>query len=99
MVGVKLALDVVTVFERRAMKMLIAVIAAQWLHVGHPKMVGERTDLAHRLFEGVLDLEAQTIETNDLDSLQGRVGAHQEAGASCGMDHGNEAHQAACGPP
>ena len=37
-------LDVVAVFERRAMKMLIAVIAAQWLHVGHPKMVGERTD-------------------------------------------------------
>ena len=35
--------------------------SAQWLHVGHPKMVGERTDLAHRLFEGVLDLEAQTI--------------------------------------
>jgi hypothetical protein len=32
-------------------------------------MVGERTDLAHRLFEGVLDLEAQTIETDDLDSL------------------------------
>jgi hypothetical protein len=76
------------------MKMLIAVIAAQWLHVGHPKMVGERADPAHRLFEGVLDLEAQTIETNDLDSLQGRVGAHQEAGASCGMDHGDEAHQA-----
>src|SRR3984957_20722059 len=98
-VGVKLALDVVAVFERGAMKMLIAVIAAQWLHVGHPKMVGERADPAHRLFEGVLDLEAQTIETNDLDSLQGRVGAHQEEGTSCGMDHGDEAHQGACGTP
>jgi carotenoid cleavage dioxygenase-like enzyme len=91
--------SVVAVFERRAMKMLIAVIAAQWLHVGHPKMVGERADPAHRLFEGVLDLEARTIETNDLDGLQGRVGAHQEAGASCGMDHGDEAHQAAFGTP
>ena len=60
-------------------------------------MVGERTDLAHCLLEGVLDLEAHSIETNDVDGVEGRIGAHQEAGASCGMDHGDEAHQAACG--
>ena len=98
-VGVELALDVVAVFERGAMEMLIAVIAAQWLHVGHPEMIAERADLAHSLLEGELDLEAQTIETNDLDGLQGGVGAHQQASASCGMDHGDEAHQAACGTP
>ena len=82
------------------MKMLIAVIAAQWPHVGHPEMVGERTDLAHCLLEGVLDLEAHSIETNDVDGgSRDCIGAHQEAGASCGMDHGDEAHQATCGTP
>src|ERR1700739_641375 len=98
-VSVKLALDVVAVLERGTMEMLIAVVAAQRLHVGHPEMVGERTDLAHRLLEGVLDLEAQAVETNDVDGVKGSVGAHEEAGTSRGMDHGDEAHQPAGGTP
>jgi hypothetical protein len=38
-------------------------------------MVGERTDLAHCLFEGVLDLEAQSVQTNDVEGVEGSVGA------------------------
>ena len=75
------------------MEMLIAAVAAQRLHVGHPEMVGEGTDLAHCLLEGVLDLEAQAVETNDIDGVKGSVCAHEEAGTSRGMDHGDEAHQ------
>src|SRR3954465_10772966 len=88
-----LALDSVAVFERFTMKMLIAIVAAQRLHVGHPEMVGERTDLAHCLFEGVLDLEAQSVQTNDVEGVEGS--AHEEAGASYGVDHCHEAHQPA----
>ena len=58
-------------------------------------MVAERADQPHRLLERVFDLEAQAVETNDLDGRQGSVGAHQEAGASGGMDHGHEAHEPA----
>ena len=72
-ISVKLALDVVAVLERGTMEMLIAAVAAQRLHVGHPEMVGEGTDLAHCLLEGVLDLEAQAVETNDIDGVKGSV--------------------------
>ena len=61
--------------------MLIAAVAARRLHVGHPEMVGEGTDLAHCLLEGVLDLEAQAIETNDIDGVKGSVCAHEECSA------------------
>src|ERR1700732_4438768 len=98
-VSVKLALDVVAVLERGAMEMLIAAVAAQRLHVGHPEMVGEGTDLADRLLDGVLDLEAPAVETNDIDGVKGSVGAHEEAGTSRGMAHGDEAHQPAGGTP
>ena len=81
-ISVKLALDVVAVLERGMMEMLIAAVAAQRLHVGHPEMVGEGTDLAHCLLEGVLDLEAQAVETNDIDGVKGSVCAHEEAGTS-----------------
>ena len=43
-ISVKLALDVVGVLERGMMEALIAAVAAQRLHVGHPEMVGEGTD-------------------------------------------------------
>ena len=75
----------VAVFRRGAMEKLVAIVASQGLHVLHPEVIAEHTDLAHVLLEGELDLEAQTIETNDLDGVEGGVGAHQEARASCGM--------------
>src|SRR3954465_7476847 len=94
-----LALDSVAVFERFTMKMLIAIVAAQRLHVCHPEMVGERADLAHCLFEGVLDLEAQSGETNDVGGVEGSVGAQEGAGPSYGGDHSHKAHQPAGRPP
>ena len=58
------------------MEMLIATVAADRLHIGHPEMIGERTDLADRLLEGEFDLEAQAVKTNDLDRIERGVGAH-----------------------
>ena len=95
MVGVQLAPDGVAVFGRRAMEVLVAAAAPQRLHVGHPEVVAERADQPHRLLERVFDLEAQAVEANDLDGCQGSVGAHQQAGASGGMDHRDEAHEPA----
>ena len=67
MIGVDLTFDGDAVFERLAMKILITVAAAKWLHVLHPEMVGEGADQTHGLFEGVFDFEPQPIEANDLD--------------------------------
>jgi hypothetical protein len=60
------------------MKMLIAIAGAQRGHIHHPKTISECSDLAGRLFEAVFELEAQAIETNDLDSAQGEICAHQQ---------------------
>src|SRR6266566_2079841 len=41
----------------------------------------------------MFDLEAQAIETNDVDGTQGRVRAHQDASPPCGMNDGHKAHE------
>src|SRR5271165_4293079 len=85
-VCVELALDVVAVLGRGAVKMLVAIVAAQRLHVLHPEVIAERTDLAHSLLEGERDLESQAVKTNDLDGLQRGVCAHEQARTSCWMN-------------
>jgi len=42
--------------------MLVAVVATQRFHVGHPEVIAECADLAHGLLEGVLDLESEPVE-------------------------------------
>ncbi len=66
MIGVGLALDGVALLERLAMKVLIAASAPKRLHVLHPEVVRECADAMYRLFEAVLDLEAQPIQASDL---------------------------------
>src|ERR1700688_3752041 len=58
------------------MKILITVAVAQRGHVSHPEMIGKCTDQAHSLFEAEFDLEAQSIDTDDLDGTQGGIGTH-----------------------
>ena len=70
MVGVELAFDGIAVLGRRTVEMLVAVVATQRLHVGHPEMVREGTDQPDRLLEGVLDFEAQAVEANDVGCRQ-----------------------------
>src|ERR1700719_1647060 len=72
------------------MKILITVAVAQRGHVSHPEMIGKCTDQAHGLFEAEFDLEAQSIDTNDLDGTQGGIGTHQEASAPGGMNDGHK---------
>src|SRR5215471_8809052 len=72
------------------MKILIAVAAAQRHHTLHPKMVGEWADQANGLFEAMLDFEAQTIKTNDVDGTQRKIRAHQQKRPSGGGHEANE---------
>ena len=79
MISVHFAPDMVSVIVRLAMKVLIAVAVAQRSNILHPEMICECADLVHRLFKAVLDLEAQAIETDDIDGAQRRVRARQDA--------------------
>ena len=72
------------------MKILITVAVAQRGHVSHPEMIGKCTDQAHGLFEAEFDLEAQSVDTNDLEGTQGGIGTHQEASAPGGMNDGHK---------
>jgi len=98
-IGVGLALDGVAVLGRLAVKVLIAVSAAKRLHVLHPEVVGECADPMYRLFETVLDLEAQAIQANDLDGIQAEVGAHQQARAPARVSHCHEANELSARTP
>ena len=42
-------------------------------------------------------LEAQTVETNDIDRIQGAVGAHQQASPSGGVNHRDEGYELPAG--
>jgi hypothetical protein len=53
------------------MKMLVATAAASGFHLFHPEVIRERADRTHRLFEGMLDLEAEPVESDDVDCVKG----------------------------
>ena len=99
MVGVDLAFDGISIVVRFPMQVLVAVASTQPLHVPHPEMIREGADNANRLLEAVFDLEAQAIETNDVDATEGCVGGHQQATSSGGMNDHDEAYQPSNGPP
>ncbi|WP_144021492.1 hypothetical protein [Caballeronia sordidicola] len=65
------------------MKVLIAVSAAKRLHVLQPEVAWEFVDPMYRLFEAVLDLEAQPIQANEFDGIQAEVGTNRQAGPPC----------------
>jgi hypothetical protein len=51
------------------------------------------------LFEAVLDLEAQAIETDDVDGAQRCIGAHQDARPPGGMDDDHKTYEPSRRPP
>ena len=56
-------------------------------------MIGIGTEDADGMLEGDFDFEAQAIEADDVQRLQGQVGAHQQDGAALGMQDGDEADE------
>lgn len=48
------------------MQVLIAVSTFQWLHAPHPEVIGEGPQDMDRLLKGMLNLESQAIDTDDL---------------------------------
>jgi hypothetical protein len=81
------------------MHVLIAVSPPKGFHFPHPEMIRQSADLIHGLLEGVLDFEAQTIETDNLGRVQAQIGTHEQAFASSRMDHGDEADDSPSRPP
>ena len=82
MVGVDFPLDGISLIERFTVEMLITISPAQRFHIPHPEVIIERTDETYRLFEAMFDFESKAIESNDVNGVQGEIGAHQQAASS-----------------
>ena len=77
-----LAADVLLVALGLAADVLIALPAAALGHVAHPEVIGVGAQSVERLTESGLDLEAQSIEPDDVDRVHPEVGGHQNDSAS-----------------
>ena len=62
-------------------------------------MIGIGADDMEGLLERHFDLEAQTIDANDVDGGQGEVGGHQQDDAALRMENHYEADEDANGAP
>ena len=65
-VGIDLSADGIAIGLGLHVKVLIAGVATDGGHVTHPEVVEERADDAERALEGDFNLEAVTVEANDV---------------------------------
>ena len=59
-------MNVVAILLCFAVQVLVAALALQRFHVGHPEVVAESSDGMNGVLERNLDLEARGIEQNDV---------------------------------
>ena len=94
-VGGQLAANGGPVFVRGVVEVLLAVAPTQRLHGAHPEVVPVRSNDMDGLAEAQLDLEAVSVELNDLQRLQGEVRGEEKDGSPHRMVNEDEAHDAA----
>ena len=94
-VGRQLAANRLAVTLRLAMRVLRTLPAPDRIHVLHPEVEGIGADGVNGLLETDLDFEPPAIEADDLQRLQGLIGAEQNQPATGGMDHPDKPNQAA----
>jgi hypothetical protein len=94
-IGSQLAADRLAIAFGLAVGMLRAVAAPDRFHVLHPEVIGIGADGVDGLFETDFDFEAPAVEADDFQGFQGQIRAEQHQPAARGMDHPDEADQAA----
>src|SRR5436309_15957173 len=75
LVSGELAADVGAVNLRLALHILFAAAAADGRHVLHPEVIGVSANGVYGLFEADFDFEPPAVEANDLQWVQGQIGA------------------------
>ena len=93
-IGMHFAFHVATVRVRFTGHVFVAAAPLGWLHVLHPEVTREVADDIDGLLEGVLDIEAHAVDPDDLNRIESRVGAHQQATSSCWVNDCHKAHEA-----
>jgi hypothetical protein len=66
-IDLNLSLYVLSVLLRFAGHVFVTTAPFCWLHVHHPEVIGERADDIDGLFESVFNLEAQSVQADDLN--------------------------------
>src|SRR6266571_1856374 len=75
LVSGELAADVGAVNLGLALHILLAAAAADGSHVLHPEVIRVSADSVNGLFEADFDFEPPAVEANDLQWVQGQIGA------------------------
>src|SRR6059036_3079807 len=99
LVSGELAADVGAVNLRLALHILFAAAAADGSHVLHPEVIRVNANGVNGLFEADFDFEPPAVEANDLQGVQGQIGAQEDHVAAAWVAHPDKADQLAQGPP
>src|SRR5437867_7263145 len=99
LVSGELAADVGAVNLRLALHILFAAAAADGSHVLHPEVIRISANGVNGLFEADFDFEPPAVEANNLQWVQGQIGAEEDHVAAGWVAHPDKADQLAQGPP
>ena len=75
-----------------ALHILFAAAAADGIHVLHPEVIRVGPDGVNGLFEADFNFEAPAVEANNLQRVQGQVGAQEDQVPASGVAYPNETH-------
>ena len=78
LVGGELAADVLPVKLGLALHILLAAAAVDGIHVLHPEVIRVGPDGVNGLLEADLNLEAPAVKANNLQRVQGQIGAKED---------------------
>src|ERR1019366_8022733 len=70
-----------------------AAAAVNGSHVGHPKVISIGPHGVNGLLETDFDLKPPAIQADDLQRVQGQIGAEQDQGPASRVTHPDKTHQ------
>ena len=74
-------------------QVLVAVAPTEGSHRWHPKVISIGAQGVNGLLETDLDFESPAVESNDVERVQGQIGAEENEPPPAGMNDPNEADQ------
>src|SRR5213078_844531 len=81
------------------LQVLLAAATADGGHILHPEVIRVSPDGVNGLLEADLDFETPAVEANNLQWVQGQIGAKEDHVAARGVAYPDKADQLTQGPP
>ena len=95
LIGGQLAADVCPINLGLALHILLAAAAVDGGHVLHPEVISVSPHGVDGLLEADFDFEPPAIKANNLQRVQGQIGAQEDQGPASRVAHPDKAHQLA----